>query len=99
MSLKTLRRLKALPVLLIKVQYGLNRTLTYKLRLPPNIPAALYWAVTAYNPIDGTMPETSYRPGVELVSPTPRSSKKRRPIVSLNRAMRESAGPIDVYFR
>jgi hypothetical protein len=31
----------------------------YKLHLPPNIPAALYWAVTAYNPIDGTMPETS----------------------------------------
>jgi hypothetical protein len=31
---------------------------TYKLRLPPNIPAALYWAVTLYNTIDGTMPET-----------------------------------------
>jgi hypothetical protein len=31
----------------------------YKLHLPPNIPAALYWAVTAYNPVDGTMPETS----------------------------------------
>ena len=32
---------------------------SYKLHLPPNIPAALYWAVTVYNPIDGTMPETS----------------------------------------
>jgi hypothetical protein len=31
---------------------------TYKLRLPPDIPARLYWAVTLYNPIDGTMPET-----------------------------------------
>jgi hypothetical protein len=31
----------------------------YQLHLPPNIPAALYWAVTAYNPIDGTMPQTS----------------------------------------
>lgn len=31
---------------------------TYKLRLPPNIPAALYWAVTLYNALDGTMPET-----------------------------------------
>jgi len=31
---------------------------TYKLRLPPNIPAALYWAVTLYNATDGTMPET-----------------------------------------
>jgi hypothetical protein len=25
---------------------------------PPNIPARLYWAVTLYNAIDGTMPET-----------------------------------------
>lgn len=32
---------------------------SYKLRLPPNIPAVLFWAVTAYNPADGTMPETS----------------------------------------
>ncbi|WP_434643021.1 DUF1254 domain-containing protein [Achromobacter piechaudii] len=31
---------------------------TYKLRLPPNPPAALFWAVTAYNITDGTMPET-----------------------------------------
>jgi hypothetical protein len=31
---------------------------SYKLRLPPNIPALLYWAVTIYNPADGTMPET-----------------------------------------
>jgi hypothetical protein len=31
---------------------------TYKLHLPPKIPAALYWAVTLYNAIDGTMPET-----------------------------------------
>lgn len=31
---------------------------TYKLRLPPNAPAALFWAVSAYNITDGTMPET-----------------------------------------
>jgi hypothetical protein len=31
---------------------------TYKLRLPAGIPAKLYWAVTVYNPIDGTMPLT-----------------------------------------
>ncbi|ENT7941018.1 DUF1214 domain-containing protein [Salmonella enterica] len=31
---------------------------TYKLHLPPNPPAALFWAVTAYNITDGTMPET-----------------------------------------
>jgi len=31
---------------------------SYKLHLPPNPPAALFWAVTAYNVTDGTMPET-----------------------------------------
>jgi len=31
---------------------------TYKLRLPPNPPAKLFWAVTAYNITDGTMVET-----------------------------------------
>jgi hypothetical protein len=30
----------------------------YKLHLPPDPPAALFWAVTAYNVTDGTMPET-----------------------------------------
>src|SRR5262249_31150414 len=36
----------------------LNGSNTYKLRLPANPPAALFWAVTAYNVTDGTMPET-----------------------------------------
>ena len=31
---------------------------TYKLHLPPDPPAGLFWAVTAYNITDGTMPET-----------------------------------------
>ena len=31
---------------------------TYRMRLPANPPAALFWAVTAYNLTDGTMPET-----------------------------------------
>lgn len=31
---------------------------TYKLHLPAGIPVKLFWAVTAYNVIDGTMPET-----------------------------------------
>jgi hypothetical protein len=31
---------------------------TYRLHLPPHPPAALFWAVTAYNITDGTMPET-----------------------------------------
>jgi hypothetical protein len=36
----------------------LNGSNTYRLHLPPNPPAALFWAVTAYNVTDGTMPET-----------------------------------------
>lgn len=31
---------------------------TYKLHLPPDVPASLFWAATAYNITDGTMPET-----------------------------------------
>ncbi len=31
---------------------------TYKMHLPAGIPAHLFWAVTAYNVTDGTMPET-----------------------------------------
>ena len=36
----------------------LNGSNSYRLHLPPNPPAALFWAVTAYNVTDGTMPET-----------------------------------------
>ncbi|MDX3878474.1 DUF1214 domain-containing protein [Achromobacter denitrificans] len=36
----------------------LNGSAIYKLRMPPDAPAALFWAVTAYNVTDGTMPET-----------------------------------------
>jgi len=36
----------------------LNGSYTYKLHLPPDPPAALFWAATAYNITDGTMPET-----------------------------------------
>ncbi|MFJ8010980.1 DUF1214 domain-containing protein [Streptomyces sp. NPDC096339] len=32
---------------------------TYRLRLPADPPADLFWAVTAYNITDGTMPETA----------------------------------------
>jgi hypothetical protein len=37
----------------------LNGSNNYKLHLPAGIPAKLFWAVTAYNITDGTMPETS----------------------------------------
>lgn len=36
----------------------LNGSNTYKMHLPANPPAALFWAVTAYNVTDGSMPET-----------------------------------------
>ena len=36
----------------------LSGSSTYKLHLPPNPPAALFWAATAYNITDGTMVET-----------------------------------------
>ncbi len=36
----------------------LNGSNAYRLHLPPDPPAALFWAVTAYNITDGTMPET-----------------------------------------
>ncbi|WP_245505941.1 DUF1254 domain-containing protein [Rhizobium sullae] len=36
----------------------LDGSKSYKLHLPPDPPAALFWAVTAYNITDGTMPET-----------------------------------------
>ncbi|BCH30391.1 hypothetical protein MesoLjLc_23210 [Mesorhizobium sp. L-8-10] len=37
----------------------LNGSNTYRLHLPPNPPAALFWAVTAYNITDGTMVEAA----------------------------------------
>jgi hypothetical protein len=37
----------------------LDGSKTYKLHLPAGIPAKLYWAVTIYNPADGTMPQTT----------------------------------------
>jgi hypothetical protein len=36
----------------------LNGSHHYKLHMPAGIPAKLFWAVTAYNVTDGTMPET-----------------------------------------
>jgi hypothetical protein len=36
----------------------LNGSKNYKMHLPPGIPAKAFWAVTVYNVIDGTMPET-----------------------------------------
>jgi hypothetical protein len=62
----------------------LNGSNTYKLRLPPNAPAALFWAVTLYNITDGTMVETSQlMPSVN----------------SLNEAVAKNAdGSVDLWF-
>ncbi|WP_412178927.1 DUF1254 domain-containing protein [Rhizobium sp. TRM96647] len=62
----------------------LNGSNTYKLHLPPNAPAALFWAVTLYNITDGTMVET----------------KQQMPSInSLNEAVAKNAdGSIDLWF-
>jgi hypothetical protein len=56
---------------------------TYKLHLPPDPPAALFWAVTAYNVTDGTMPETPQ------LLPS---------INGLNKVASNSDGSIDLWF-
>ncbi|MCU0070472.1 DUF1254 domain-containing protein [Pseudomonas koreensis] len=55
----------------------------YKLHLPPNPPAKLFWAVTAYNITDGTMPETPQ------LLPS---------INGFNKVKTNSDGSIDIYF-
>jgi hypothetical protein len=56
---------------------------TYKLHLPAGIPAWLYWAVTIYNPADGTMPQTD--------QPFPSRNQSYRPPSNAD-------GSVDVYF-
>jgi hypothetical protein len=55
----------------------------YKLHLPPDPPAALFWAVTAYNITDGTMPETPQ------LLPS---------INGFNEVAKNTDGSIDLYF-
>jgi hypothetical protein len=61
----------------------LNGANAYRLHIPPGIPAALFWAVTAYNITDGTMPETPQR----LPS-----------INGYNKVQKNSDGSIDLFF-
>ncbi len=62
----------------------LNGSNRYKLHLPPNAPAALFWAVTLYNITDGTMVETP---------------QQMPSINSLNEAVvKNSDGSIDLWF-
>ncbi len=56
---------------------------TYKLHLPPNPPAALFWAATAYNITDGTMTETPQ------LMPS---------INGFNKVAINADGSIDIYF-
>lgn len=61
----------------------LNGSNTYKLHLPPNPPAALFWAATAYNITDGTMVEAPQ------VMPS---------INGFNKVATNSDGSIDLWF-
>jgi hypothetical protein len=57
---------------------------SYKMHLPPNIPAKAFWAATAYNVTDGTMPETSQAfPSINSLS---------------ENVARNKDGSVDVYF-
>ena len=56
---------------------------TYKLHLPAGIPAVLFWAVTIYNPADGTMPVTG--------QPFPGLGQRNKPPVNAD-------GSVDIYF-
>ena len=61
----------------------LNGSNNYKLHLPADIPARLFWAVTIYNITDGTMPETSQAfPGVN----------------GFDNTVKNEDGSIDLYF-
>jgi hypothetical protein len=55
----------------------------YRLHLPPNPPAALFWAVTAYNVTDGTMTAAAQ------LMPS---------INGMNKVTKNSDGSIDLYF-
>jgi len=62
----------------------LHGSKSYKIHMPPGIPAKAFWAVTAYNVTDGTMPETSQ----------PFPSKN-----SLNESIHKNDdGSVDIYF-
>ncbi|MNZ21423.1 hypothetical protein D3C78_384960 [compost metagenome] len=61
----------------------LDGSKSYKLHLPPHPPAALFWAVTAYNITDGTMPETPQ------LLPS---------INGFNKVKTNDDGSIDIYF-
>jgi hypothetical protein len=61
----------------------LNGSNNYKLHLPPHPPAALFWAVTAYNITDGTMVEAAQ------LMPS---------INGLNKVVSNSDGSVDLWF-
>lgn len=61
----------------------LHGSQTYRLHLPPNPPAGLFWAATAYNITDGTMTETA----------------QRMPSINgMNKVAKNDDGSIDLYF-
>jgi hypothetical protein len=56
---------------------------TYKLRLPPNIPAKLFWSVTLYDPMTGV--------GLDNGQPFPSLNQMDKPTIN-------SDGSVDIYF-
>jgi hypothetical protein len=56
----------------------------YKMHMPAGIPAKAFWAVTAYNVTDGTMPETS--------QPFPSKNSLNESVV------KNDDGSVDIYF-
>jgi hypothetical protein len=85
MVMRTINAGSKYPVFLVdKDGEYLNGSHTYKMHLPSGIPAKVFWAVTAYNVTDGTMPKTS--------QPFPSINS-----LSENIAKNED-GSIDIYF-
>jgi hypothetical protein len=61
----------------------LDGSKAYKLHLPAGIPAKLFWAVSIYNPADGSMPETA--------QPFPSRNQ-------MDKVAQNSDGSVDLYF-
>ena len=62
---------------------ALDGSKAYKLRLPPNIPAKLFWSVTLYDPTTGA--------GIDNGQPFPSLNQMDKPVANAD-------GSVDIYF-
>ena len=85
MVMRTINAGSKYPIFLVDSEGNyLNGSNSYKLHLPDGVPAKLFWAVTAYNVTDGTMPKTSQAfPSINSLS---------------ENIAKNSDGSIDIYF-